>query len=115
MDENKSIDFEKVYNSVVLAKALLTGLATQSGGYIIQKEEESILNKDDEDKKKIISFFEFIPILFNQYKNLKLKNQTAIKYDSYNKAIDVYFSSIEGQKIDQKIYQKEKDAMKKLG
>ena len=114
LDEKRSVDVEKIYNSIQLAKSTLDRIVNQREGYIVQKEEDSVLAKNGETERKLISFLEFNPMIFAQHQNLEKKKQRLVQYDSFNKAIDVFFSSIESQKIDQRTYQKEKDAMKKL-
>ncbi|KAK2574955.1 hypothetical protein KPH14_008718 [Odynerus spinipes] len=81
--------------------------ANVSKGYIIQKRE----SKPSTDGKEefIYANIEFHPFLFEQYKNNPYK-----EFDSFDVAVDEYFSTMEGQKLDLKALQQEKDALKKL-
>lgn len=78
-----------------------------SKGYIIQKKE--IKPSPDNKEDFIFANIEFHPFLFEQYKNCPYK-----EFDSFDVAVDEYFSTMEGQKLDLKALQKEKEAMKKL-
>ncbi|KAF7397649.1 hypothetical protein HZH68_008871 [Vespula germanica] len=78
-----------------------------SKGYIIQKKE--IKPSPDSKEDFIFTNIEFHPFLFEQYKNDPYK-----EFDSFDVAVDEYFSTMEGQKLDLKALQKEKEAMKKL-
>lgn len=60
-------------------------------GYIIQK--KIIGSKDDE----LVTNEEFHPRIFEQH-----KNQPYVEYESFDKAVDEYFSKLESQKIDLK-------------
>ncbi|XP_046823727.1 nuclear export mediator factor NEMF homolog isoform X1 [Vespa crabro] len=78
-----------------------------SKGYIIQKKE--IKPSPDNEEDFIFANIEFHPFLFEQYKNCPYK-----EFDSFDVAVDEYFSTMEGQKLDLKALQKEKEAMRKL-
>lgn len=72
-------------------------------GYIIQKKEE----RATEDV--FYSNQEFHPMLFQQHISLPHK-----EFDSFNEAVDEFFSSLESQKLELKAVQQEREAMKKL-
>lgn len=78
-----------------------------SKGYIIQKKEA----KPTADKKEefIYTNIEFHPFLFEQHKDYPYK-----EFASFNVAVDEYFSTMEGQKLDLKALQQEREAVKKL-
>ncbi|CAL7949854.1 unnamed protein product [Xylocopa violacea] len=78
-----------------------------SKGYIIQKRESKPTADNKEDF--IYANIEFHPFLFEQYKNCPYK-----EFDSFDTAVDEYFSTMEGQKLDLKVLQQERDALKKL-
>ncbi|UYV72413.1 NEMF [Cordylochernes scorpioides] len=75
-------------------------------GYIIQKVEKSLSTTD---AKEVITFKDFCPLLYKQFENEDIQ-----EFESFDKAVDIYFSSLESQKIDMKTLQKEKEALKKL-
>ena len=78
-----------------------------SKGYIIQKKESKVTPDGKEDF--IYANIEFHPLLFEQ-----VKNQPYKEFESFNLAVDEYFSSMEGQKLDLKVLQQEREALKKL-
>ncbi|CAH0550689.1 unnamed protein product [Brassicogethes aeneus] len=77
-------------------------------GYIIQKKEERVAT-DDSGAKIMYSNQEFHPILFEQHKLMPFK-----EFDSFNQAVDEFYSTAEDQKLELKALQQERDAMKKL-
>lgn len=78
-----------------------------SKGYIIQKKESKLIQDGKEDF--ILANIEFHPFLFEQYNNQPYK-----EFDSFDAAVDEYFSTMEGQKIDLKALQQEREALQKL-
>ncbi|XP_054710381.1 ribosome quality control complex subunit NEMF-like [Uloborus diversus] len=96
-------DMNRLFLCLEEADVLLKHISMKSQGYIIQKVEK---NKDSQD---VITNIEFHPYLFHQ-----LSEMTFTTYDTFDKAVDNFFSSLEGQKIDIKALQKEKEALKKL-
>ncbi|XP_076659228.1 nuclear export mediator factor NEMF homolog Clbn isoform X1 [Halictus rubicundus] len=78
-----------------------------SQGYIIQKKEAKPTTDDKEDF--IYTNIEFHPVLFEQHKDFCYK-----EFLSFDVAVDEYFSAMEGQKLDLKALQQERDALKKL-
>ncbi|XP_017879873.1 nuclear export mediator factor NEMF homolog [Ceratina calcarata] len=78
-----------------------------SKGYIIQKKEKKPTT--DGKEEFIHTNIEFHPYLFEQYKSYPHK-----EFDSFDVAVDEYFSTMEGQKLDLKALQQEREALKKL-
>lgn len=78
-----------------------------SKGYIIQKKEAKPTQDGKEDF--IFANIEFHPLLFEQYKDMPYK-----EFNSFDAAVDEYFSMMEGQKLDLKALQQEREALKKL-
>ncbi|XP_076637821.1 nuclear export mediator factor NEMF homolog Clbn [Colletes latitarsis] len=78
-----------------------------SPGYIIQKKE--IKPTPDGKDEIIYTNIEFHPFLFEQQKNCPYK-----EFTSFDAAVDEYFSTMEGQKLDLKVLQQEREAVKKL-
>ncbi|XP_035229231.1 nuclear export mediator factor Nemf-like [Stegodyphus dumicola] len=101
---NAPTDIKKLFLCLQEADMLMKEISNKSVGYIIHKVEKS--NKDG---SEIITNVEFHPYLFHQYMDMKYT-----EYPCFDKAVDNYFSSMEGQKIDLKAFQKEKEALKKL-
>ncbi|EZA61993.1 hypothetical protein DMN91_003773 [Ooceraea biroi] len=78
-----------------------------SKGYVIQKREAKPTQDGGEDF--ILANIEFHPFLFEQYKNQPFK-----EFESFDAAVDEYFSTMEGQKLDLKALQQEREALQKL-
>ncbi|XP_030418670.1 nuclear export mediator factor NEMF isoform X1 [Gopherus evgoodei] len=78
-------------------------------GYIIQKREKKPSLEPDKPAEEILTYEEFHPFLFSQH--LKCPN---MEFESFDKAVDEFYSKLEGQKIDLKALQQEKQALKKL-
>uniref|UniRef100_A0A673C6U6 Ribosome quality control complex subunit NEMF n=1 Tax=Sphaeramia orbicularis TaxID=375764 RepID=A0A673C6U6_9TELE len=78
-------------------------------GYIIQKIEKKPSLIPDKPMGFVILYDEFHPFLFAQ--NAK---SPYLEFDSFDKAVDEFFSKMESQKIDMKALQQEKQALKKL-
>jgi predicted ribosome quality control (RQC) complex YloA/Tae2 family protein len=78
-----------------------------SKGYIIQKKEAKPTQNGETDF--IFANIEFHPFLFEQYKDQPYK-----EFEFYDAAVDEYFSTMEGQKLDLKVLQQEREALQKL-
>ncbi|XP_049878104.1 ribosome quality control complex subunit NEMF homolog isoform X2 [Pectinophora gossypiella] len=92
-----------------LAEDLMEAAKTRvHKGYIIQRREERP-SPDGEAPTFLLTNQEFHPLLFAQHKNLPYT-----EYDTFDRAVDEFFSALEGQKIDMKTIQVEREAMKKL-
>jgi len=111
IDDLNIVDIDRVEQALHLAEEVMNSIDKNVKGYIIQKEEQRH-SSNLSSQSSVTSYIEFHPLLFNQH---KLSSKTTyIEFESFNKAVDVFFSSIEGQKLDQKALQQEKDALKKL-
>ncbi|XP_076284516.1 nuclear export mediator factor NEMF homolog Clbn [Lasioglossum baleicum] len=78
-----------------------------SRGYIIQKKERKPTTDGKEDF--VYANIEFHPVLFEQHKDHCYK-----EFLSFDVSVDEYFSAMEGQKLDLKALQQEREALKKL-
>lgn len=96
-------DIHRLFLCLEEADAILHEIAKKPDGYLIQKVEKV------GESQEIVTNIEFHPYLFQQLIDMKYT-----QCPSFNKAVDDYFSSMEGQKIDMKAFQKEKEALKKL-
>ncbi|CAI9730241.1 Hypothetical predicted protein [Octopus vulgaris] len=102
-------DFDKLMNALEKAAELFQNLSTQkTKGYIIQKRDMRPATKGEE-TKELLTYDEFHPYLFCQY-----EKRPYLEMDSFDKAVDEFFSKLETQKLDMKILQQEKIAVKKL-
>ncbi|XP_060736279.1 ribosome quality control complex subunit NEMF-like [Tachysurus vachellii] len=78
-------------------------------GYIIQKIEKKPSMTPDKQHEELLTYEEFHPFLFSQH-----SKSPYLEFESFDKAIDEFFSKMESQKIDLKALQQEKQALKKL-
>ncbi|KAM4724268.1 ribosome quality control complex subunit NEMF isoform 2-T2 [Anableps anableps] len=78
-------------------------------GYIIQKSEKKPSLTPGKPGEELLTYDEFHPFLFAQHTNCPY-----LEFDTFNKAVDEFFSKMESQKIDMKALQQEKQALKKL-
>ena len=98
----KKKDFPEDIESIIgeVLKESYNFLEKNSGkGIILRKMESNSLTTN----------VEFHPFLFRQHSKMDCKT-----FDSFNAAVDEFFSSMETQKIDMKVAQQEKQALKKL-
>ncbi|NXN24720.1 NEMF factor, partial [Nycticryphes semicollaris] len=101
---------EKVLAALEKAEEYMTLTDNFSGkGYIIQKREKKPSLEPDKPAEDIYTYEEFHPFLFSQHSKCPY-----LEFDSFNKAADEFYSKLEGQKIDLKALQQEKQALKKL-
>uniref|UniRef100_A0A8C6XES7 Ribosome quality control complex subunit NEMF n=1 Tax=Naja naja TaxID=35670 RepID=A0A8C6XES7_NAJNA len=78
-------------------------------GYIIQKREKKPSLQPNKSPEEILTYEEFHPFLFSQHSKCPY-----VEFESFNKAVDEFYSKLESQKIDLKALQQEKQALKKL-
>ncbi|XP_054581295.1 ribosome quality control complex subunit NEMF isoform X5 [Eptesicus fuscus] len=106
----QSKDIEKVLVCLQKAEDYMKTTSNFSGkGYIIQKREIKPSLEVDKPTEDILTYEEFHPFLFSQHSQCPY-----IEFESFDKAVDEFYSKIEGQKIDLKALQQEKQALKKL-
>ncbi|KAG8228129.1 hypothetical protein J437_LFUL000131, partial [Ladona fulva] len=102
-------DVDALYKSLLEAENLMTYAAKEvSKGYIVQKLEKKTKGVDGEEEV-FYSNQEFHPMIFRQHANLPIK-----EFESFDVAVDEFFSSMESQKIDLRAIQQEREALKKL-
>ncbi|KAM8782645.1 ribosome quality control complex subunit NEMF [Rhynchonycteris naso] len=106
----ESKDIEKVLVCLQKAEDYMKTTSNFGGkGYIIQKREAKPSLEVDKPTEDILTYEEFHPFLFFQHSQCPY-----IEFESFDKAVDEFYSKIEGQKIDLKALQQEKQALKKL-
>ncbi|KAF2073867.1 hypothetical protein CYY_004827 [Polysphondylium violaceum] len=66
-------------------------------------------NNNNEEKKELVIYEEFVPFLYKQYQAKKY-----LEYDSFDQAVDQFFSEIESQKLEQQRIAQEQAVLKKL-
>ncbi|XP_053365536.1 ribosome quality control complex subunit NEMF-like [Clarias gariepinus] len=100
----------KLLEALQMAEHYMEKAANFNGkGYIIQKTEKKPSMTPDKPHEELLTYEEFHPFLFFQH-----AKSSYIEFESFDKAIDEFFSKMESQKIDMKALQQEKQALKKL-
>lgn len=101
---------EKVHSALKMAEEYMDSTLNFEGkGYIIQKKEKKPSLEPEKPTEDILTYEEFHPFLFSQYVTCPY-----VEFDNFDKAVDEFYSKMEGQKIDLKALHQEKQALKKL-
>nr|XP_055027508.1 ribosome quality control complex subunit NEMF-like [Misgurnus anguillicaudatus] len=107
---NVTLESPKILEALQIAEDCMERTANFSGkGYIIQKSEKKPSLCPDKPDEELFTYEEFHPFLFCQH-----EKSHYVEFESFNKAVDEFFSKMEGQKLDMKALQQEKQALKKL-
>lgn len=109
---DRNADLSKLFKALIEGETIINKLKTEiCKGYIIQKETKSVkLDKTTGiENDSILTYEEFHPYLFKKHESLPY-----LEFESFDKAVDEFFSKIESQKIELKETQQKKDAIKKL-
>ncbi|XP_073339133.1 ribosome quality control complex subunit NEMF [Pagrus major] len=100
----------KILEALQIAETYMEKTENFSGkGYIIQKSEKKPSLTPGKPSEELLTYDEFHPFLFAQH-----AKSPYLEFDSFDKAVDEFFSKMESQKIDMKALHQEKQAMKKL-
>nr|XP_020667671.1 nuclear export mediator factor NEMF [Pogona vitticeps] len=103
-------DTERIFAALQKAEGYMEMMDSFQGqGYIIQKREKKPSLEPDRPAAEIFTYEEFHPFLFSQHTKCPY-----VEFESFNKAVDEFYSKLESQKIDLKALQQEKQALKKL-
>nr|XP_056708215.1 ribosome quality control complex subunit NEMF [Euleptes europaea] len=109
-DQMESKDFERLLVALQKAEEYMETLDSFDGkGFIIQKREKKPSLEPNKPTEEILTYEEFHPFLFSQHSKCPY-----VEFESFNKAVDEFYSKLESQKIDLKALQQEKQALKKL-
>lgn len=92
-----------------ISKIMEEAKKTVSRGYIIQKKEEKPLTEEGKEIEHFYQNIEYHPYNFCQY-----DGQPVAEFETFMLAVDEFYSTLEGQKIDIKTLQQEREALKKL-
>ncbi|XP_071757357.2 ribosome quality control complex subunit NEMF [Centroberyx gerrardi] len=100
----------KILEALQMAENYMEKTESFNGkGYIIQKSEKKPSLTADKPSEELLTYEEFHPFLFAQY-----AKSPYVEFDSFDKAVDEFYSKMESQRIDMKALQQEKQALKKL-
>ncbi|KAK3365162.1 fibronectin-binding protein A N-terminus-domain-containing protein [Lasiosphaeria ovina] len=113
--------FNSLFEALLQARSTLDGLTSSptARGYIIAKPSPHVPTasaKEEEtaqvDKAKYLLYEDFQPFLPKQFEDDP--NCQILPFDGYNKTVDEFFSSLEGQKLVSRLHEREATAKKKL-
>lgn len=94
-------------NDVENIEAVISSVLHEAHDFLNNQQPKGfILQKVD---GELVTNTEFHPFKFRQHEDMTLK-----EFDTFNAAVDEFFSQMESQKIDMKVAQQEKQALKKL-
>lgn len=105
-------DFNTLVQALDEANAITKNVDRKVGephGYIIQKTEKKPPTTEGAEPEEFHYNVEYHPYLFEQYRTSKY-----LEFPTYDAAVDEFYSTMIGQKIDLKTYQQECEALKKL-
>ncbi|KAG0225379.1 hypothetical protein BGW42_004465 [Actinomortierella wolfii] len=104
-----SPDLEALYNSMKEADNIMEGKGNlPKKGYIIMQVHKK-KNPEDENEVELVTYDEFHPYLFAQHASRKYK-----EFETFDAAVDEFFSAIESQKLEVKRRAQEEHAQQKL-
>uniref|UniRef100_T1PIE3 Fibronectin-binding protein A n=1 Tax=Musca domestica TaxID=7370 RepID=T1PIE3_MUSDO len=86
-----------------------TARRTVSKGYIVQRKVEKPTTEEGAQVEHFYQNIEYHPLPLCQY-----EGEPMATFDTFMLAVDEFYSTLEGQKIDMKTLQQEKEALKKL-
>ncbi|KAJ4410675.1 hypothetical protein N0V82_009154 [Gnomoniopsis sp. IMI 355080] len=114
--ENEAL-FESLFNALEEARKIVDEVTSSATckGYIIAKRREGKEENaaaPQEDKPQSLLYEDFQPFLPRRYE--KDAEYTILTYDNFNKTIDEFFSSLEGQKLEGRLNDREEAAKRKL-
>ncbi|CAH1790707.1 unnamed protein product [Owenia fusiformis] len=102
-------DLPKLMLALEKAEEILKQIGTSAcKGYIIQKAEKKAAKTEGE-TGELLTYQEFHPLYYNQH-----QKQPYVELESFDKSVDEFYSKIESQKLDLKVIQQERTALKKL-
>uniref|UniRef100_A0A7N5ZTV6 Ribosome quality control complex subunit NEMF n=1 Tax=Anabas testudineus TaxID=64144 RepID=A0A7N5ZTV6_ANATE len=107
---NDSYKINKYLVSMQIAETYMEKTENFSDkGYIIQKSEKKPILTPGKPSEELLTYDEFHPFLFAQH-----AKSPYLEFETFDKAVDEFFSKMESQRIDMKALQQEKQALKKL-
>lgn len=112
--ENESL-LDALFHTLEQARSILDEVTSASAakGYIIAKRRPGVSDDDVEaDKVKNLLYEDFQPFLPRQFGNDP--EYHIISFDGFNKTVDEFFSSLEGQKLESRLTEREAAAKRKL-
>lgn len=111
-DEKVDLLFKALQQGREIADETASG--EKRTGYIISKTRPGVGPKEDGSsrKREELLYEDFHPFLPHKFANNP--DYEILTYDNYNKTVDEFYSSIEGQKLESKVHEREETAKRKL-
>lgn len=117
--ENEAL-FESLFKALEVARGIVDEVTSSATckGYIVAKKQETKQAEGDTtaeaptDKSKGVLYEDFQPFFPRRYENDPAFNILA--FDNFNKTVDEFFSSLEGQKLEARLNDREEAAKRKL-
>lgn len=109
---DEATDFDALVQALDEADAIMKNVDKKDGqphGYIIQKAEMKPPTVEGAEPEEFRYNIEYHPYLFVQFHEFKHK-----EFDRFDSAVDEFYSTLIGQKIDMKTFNQEVEALKKL-
>ncbi|KAK4199608.1 fibronectin-binding protein A N-terminus-domain-containing protein [Triangularia verruculosa] len=115
---------DSLFQTLAKARAVLEEVTSspKATGYIIAKPNPRVVEQQQQDqqqeeeipkeKPSSLLYEDFQPFLPRQFEDDK--SLTTLSFDGYNKTVDEFFSSLEGQKLESKLQEREATAKRKL-
>ncbi|KAJ4298673.1 hypothetical protein N0V88_003704 [Collariella sp. IMI 366227] len=117
--ENTTL-FDALFQALEQARSILDGVTSSptSKGYIIAKpnpravKQSAVDEGAQKDKPRNLLYEDFQPFLPKQFEDDP--GCQVLTFDGYNKTVDEFFSSLEGQKLESRLQEREATAKRKL-
>ncbi|EEH11431.1 DUF814 domain-containing protein [Histoplasma capsulatum G186AR] len=110
---------EKLMVALVVAENVNSSLSTaeETPGYIVSKTEgkageDASVDSTDPSKSSNVAYIDFHPFEPKQFESEP--GTSILRFDTFNKAVDEYFSSVESQKLESRLTEREEIAKRKL-
>jgi predicted ribosome quality control (RQC) complex YloA/Tae2 family protein len=118
--ENQAL-FDALLESLRKARSIIDEVTSQptSKGYIVAKRRtkanttEGEAESQPEDKHKDLLYEDFHPFLPKKFEEAG-PDYTVLTFDGFNKTVDEFFSSLEGQRLESRLSEREAAARRKL-
>lgn len=110
---------DALFRSLEKARSIVEEVTSSpvSKGYIIAKRRsgatKSATAEESEDKAKDLLYEDFHPFLPKQFEE-ESQEYKVLTFDGFNKTVDEFFSSLEGQRLESKLSEREAAAKRKL-
>ncbi|XP_005099828.1 nuclear export mediator factor Nemf [Aplysia californica] len=102
-------DMSKLLTAIEEAESLLQDFISKPcKGHIIQKKDQKPSSAGAE-SGEILLYEEFHPFLLRQH-----RDKPMVEFERFDRSVDEFFSKLESQRLDLKVIQQEKTALKKL-